>query len=509
MNKKRQQGFTLVEIMMVACIAVILAMIAFQERTLTFEQERARALGGELLKFNNAVRDYVSFYSGDANYRARAGVKTGVNWLKSASCSTGGAVPVNENKNGFLPCDFLATTAGSTTYGRLTFTTTIAAPANKDHVLETTTKMSLLKISGRERGDLSGLAALVAGGASAMIYQPQQVTTDGTAIYCLSEKASGCSGNRGLIVMHTSNDATNDTWLRTDGSNKMNSNISFKQGNPEGSRQIQNVSRLFNTDGIYLYLGNKTGDEPTLLNSGVVVDSDAEIMGSLYVNRIVDRNDSRYYIDPNGASNINTLKANIVNANEVDAKFVNVNGNVHAKSFVDYDDTNYRMDPNGISKINDVYMAKLHGDGKVDSQGRAMQNALVLSGNADIDGLKIKTKSGNLVNLSDLLPEYVSKEVYSVPVNSTVPYPKCGAGGQAKIVVTPMNMESSDKFDASFTVSADQAPFSAPINISGYTSGRSYMYAEETGGGWIVRGAATEGRTANSGYALASTFCVY
>jgi prepilin-type N-terminal cleavage/methylation domain-containing protein len=367
--KKQQKGFTLLEIMMVAVISVVIAMIGFQESTLRSDQEKARALGGELLKFNNGVRDYVSHYAGEATYASHLGTKVGVDWLKSTSC--GGTIPKDVANDGFVPCTFLQDTNQLTTYGRLSFTTEITSSA--PNIMNTRTTMSELKIAKKQRGDLAGLAAIVAGSASQLNFTPTIRTTDGTARFCITESVTQCQGHLGRILMFTSNDASDDTWLRTDGSNTMNNNLKFKSGNPDANREIWNVSKLFNIEGPYLTLGNKTGALPTFLNDGVVVDSDAEIMGTLYADRMVDRNNANFYVDPGSQSRFNIVNAENINV----TNNVVVGGSVTASRFVDRDNAAYFADPNGDSKLHTITSAAITGEG----------GALSLNGQVNVNGV--------------------------------------------------------------------------------------------------------------------------
>jgi prepilin-type N-terminal cleavage/methylation domain-containing protein len=372
-KQQKQKGFTLLEITMVSAIAVVIAMIGFQEATIKSEQERARSLGGELLKFNNGVRDYVSHYAGESSYASHLGTKVGVDWLKSTSC--GGTIPTDVAHDGFVPCTFLQDTNQLTTYGRLSFTTEITSSA--PNIMNTKTTMSELKIVKKPRGDLAGLAAIVAGSASQLNFTPTIRSTDGTARFCITESVLQCKGSLGRIIMFTSNDASDDTWLRTDGSNTMNNNLRFKPGNSDQNREIWNVSKLFNIEGPYLTLGNKTSALPTFLNDGVVVDSDAEIMGTLYADRMVDRNNSNYYVDPSNQSRFNVVNAESVNV----TNNVVAGGTVTAKRFVDGDNAAYFADPNGDSKLHTITSSVITGEG-----GALALNAQVtVNGNTTIN----------------------------------------------------------------------------------------------------------------------------
>lgn len=442
--KKFQRGFTLLEIVMVTAIMGVLGMVAFQEKTTEFEQERARALGGELLKFNNAVRDYVSFYAGDANYASKVGVRSGVNWLKLTSC--GGSIPVSVipgdggKEEGFLPCNFLTDTGELTSYGKLSFSTVISSPAK--NVISTKTTMSELKIAKKVRGDLSGLAAIVAGSASALNFNPVVRTTDGTARFCITETVNECVGSLGRIILMTSNDASNDTWLRTDGSNTMNNSVSFLPGNPDENRTIQNVSKLFNVDGSYLTLGNKTGALPTFLSSGIVVDSDAEIMGILYVNKIIDRNNSSYYMDPSSQSKFNVLNADSLN---VTSNIV-AGGTVTAKQFIDADNSAFFVDPNALSKLHDITTRSVTGEaGSIALNGVANLNSdLNVSGKTSLYG---QVYLGNIVSENTGCPQSgaIARDVSGKTLS-------CQNGIWIKLSGSQVrSFNGSDLYDSSYT----------------------------------------------------------
>ncbi|MFK4136669.1 prepilin-type N-terminal cleavage/methylation domain-containing protein [Pseudomonas luteola] len=334
MSRQRQQGFTLLEIIMVSSILVILALIAFQEKTLVFEQERARALGGELLKYNNAVRDYISFYAGDPGFASKVGTKQGVNWLKLESC--GGEIPRRSEANpygkdeGFLPCQFLLDSAGKTTYGKLSFSTVISSPG--EHILKAKTTMSELVLNKRSRGDLAGLAAVVAGSASALNFTPVVRSTDGYAFFCVTEQKSECVGSLNRIIMMASNDSSSDTWLRTDGSNTMNSAITFKPTNSAIAREVRNVASILGLEGENIYIRNNSG-ESAYIDNGVVIDSDAEIMGILYADKMVDRDNPSFYVDPSGTSRFNDINVEQL----VVTKHVEVKGDMHAEGDISTD----------------------------------------------------------------------------------------------------------------------------------------------------------------------------
>ena len=528
-SRSRQQGFTLIELIMVIGIMVVIAIIQFQEQTLRTEQQRARALGGELLQYNNAVRNYISYYSGVSGSAAFAGTKTGVNWLKSTSC--GGQIPDVVNKAGFIGCDYLSDTGGLTSYGRMSFTTTLTTPV-ANQTMTGVTVMSELKLRNRSRGDLAGLAALVAAGASTTEGDPLQIVTDARVYYCITESKTECSGNLSRIVMRASSDSNNDTWLRTDGGNTMNNPITFNSDTDTANRQIRNVARIFNNDLQALTLGDRGGAASTA--SDVIVDADAEVIGALNVRDGItapfmrDLNDPTFIVDPNGASRMNRLDltGDMTTAGNITAAGnITSDKDVTGKRFVDRDNSAYFVDPDGTSRINRLELASITGRGASNERSLAINSDVVnfnntngakdlnapvtLSGYANVSDLKVRTRNGNYVALSDILPDYVNMGSYRVTNGSQVPKPSCASGsngaGAPKVIVSPMNEESHDAYSFSFMTGAVDHQYS----ISDYTSGRSYMGALDSGSVWTI--SAGTGTSADSGTAvgLATVYCSY
>lgn len=303
MKKIRQRGFTLLELLLVIGLVAIMTILDFQSKKLEMDQMQARTLGMELFRYNVAVQRYVAHASGEVDPSTVIGTKTGVNWLKDSSC--GGTAP-----SGYLSCNFLKQT-GTTTFGKLTFTTVITHNPNEGFTART--KMSQLKLGGKQRGDISGLAALVASGAYVVKDQPSPpLAQDGSVIYCpdIASVASNiqalCLTDRDHIILFARNLSAQDKWLRVDHGNVMQNVLEFRTGDitpatiPEidvidkTKRQIRNVARIYNLgnsngNGNYdnLYLGRKYGETAkgmsTISNNAVIVDADQEILGRLKV----------------------------------------------------------------------------------------------------------------------------------------------------------------------------------------------------------------------------------
>lgn len=244
------KGFTLLELLMVVGLIMAMTVIEIQNKTLEFDQHRARALGKELYQYNNAVQSYI------VNNPTVTGTFNGVNWLKDTSC--GGLA-----SDAFLPCSFSATTS----LGGLTYQTQIVDVAGQS---EATTTLPALVYKGGIRPDLAGLAALTASGGN--ISGP--VATGSTTFR--SDPATA------VITMMASSTSSLDIWLRTDGANAMHAPIRF-DGTTSSDREINGVSRIFNLAGQTLRLGN--GGAPSsmafTLGDGVFIDSDLEVAGDI------------------------------------------------------------------------------------------------------------------------------------------------------------------------------------------------------------------------------------
>ena len=308
--KKKEDGFTLLELLLVIGITTTMSVVSFQDKMLETEQAQARRLGMEVFQYNSAVQNYLAHSSGLPNPASLQGTYTGVNWLKSSAC--GGTA----NKE-WLSCNFLAHSNGKTSFGRLGFTTEIKYDPAAGLTGRTVMTKLTLGSDKQERADLAGLAALVASGAYAVSEDGKAVTAqDSTVAYCPDTAGTSpinavCQSDKGSIVMLSRNLSAADRWLRVDHGNAMQNVLEFRTGDPTPasqtdiqaidsvSRQIRNVARIYNLgngnsngESDNLYLGKKHGDAAkamvTLPSNAVVVDADQEVLGKLVVAASID-----------------------------------------------------------------------------------------------------------------------------------------------------------------------------------------------------------------------------
>lgn len=257
-----QRGLSLLEMIFVIGLAATATVLAFQDKKIEMEQMQARTAGGALFEYNNAVRAWLA-----QNPDPSPVTYSGSAWLKSTSC--GGLLAV-----AYLPCTFSdATVASPITYGRLSLQTIIekSGVGAAQRVKATTITTPYMNRGGQARSDLSGLATIVAAAGSTQSSTPVLMSTDG------SYKSDPFTA---AITMVASNNASNDIWLRTDGSNTMNNNLRFKPENGGNLREIQNVSRIQNIALSALYLGNSGG---ALSGNSVIVEADQGLLGAMTI----------------------------------------------------------------------------------------------------------------------------------------------------------------------------------------------------------------------------------
>jgi type II secretory pathway pseudopilin PulG len=383
-----QRGVTLIELILAIGLMAFITMLSFYEKQTDLEQAKARAVGGHIFQYNNAVRNALAQKppTSTATY-------AGTGWLKSSSC--GGMLPPDHE---FLPCDFpAATPTNPIPFGQVSFTTTVVAitgtaPFQK---FVATTSTSAFTVEGRVRADLSGIAVLSA--ASAMNSGVQAAAGGGLSpIAGATDSRFSSNALTGVMTFVASNTASNDVWLRTDGSNSMHKPLVF-DATDFADRQIIGASRIQNIAGQALFLGSGSG-LTAVTGAGVVVDSSAEVLGAfrvrdslvvdgaatvagnLSVNGEVaaagsisskgnvtadgalvsqifyDANNMGYYVDPHATSNINTLVA---------AGNVTANGALVSPIFYDANNMGYYVDPDATSNLNSLAANYLQSNGRI------------------------------------------------------------------------------------------------------------------------------------------------
>lgn len=452
---RRQRGFTLMELMLVLGLMAVVAVQQIQDKVRETQQMRAKQLGIELYQYNNAVRGWLSerpiAWTGTVTVR---GLRT------AARCGAG-----NTGAKDFLPCTFPT----STTLGNMPFSTTVTL-AGTTHTA-TTTFIPLL-VQGVPRPDLSGLAVLTASGGAMMNLTPAFAATDGRF---------ASDPSTAVITITAGNNPTADAWLRTDGSNQMQNNITFNPVIPWTQRQIVNVDTIANLVG-----------QPLRLNNNTIVN------GYVAGTQFIDTNNSAFYLDPDRNSILNQVTAAILYDSANTGYYVKPSGVsrfhvVMADTFTDINNSRYRLRLSSAN-YNDNYL-----------------NAV------SVQDMVVRTRNSS-VPLSAMLPKFVHMSTYIAPTaGQPVAKPACAVGGIAKIMVIPYMMDFFTMENAAY---GDGTGITTTV---GHHQGVIEPYAVDNGATWRVYLATTtpDGRVVdplpdqhagsrrNYRRALVNTYCYY
>lgn len=327
-----QAGLTLIEMVLVMGLAAYATLLAFQSKTLDLQQNEARATGGLLFEYNNAVRQWIS-----ANPNASNSSFDGSGWLKSLTC--GGS-----SQKEYLRCSFPAATAASPiTFGKLSLKSNlVVSGSGNEKTITVTTNTTPFTIKGDEvRSDLAGLAALMAAAGSTSSATPLLMATDGQYKSVPST---------GAITMIARNQAANDIWLRTDGGNTMNNALSFNSGNAADHRTILGASRIQALASEIFYIGRGGG---ALAGEQAIVDANLGVVGALNVQNAANQAEAVTIQRGNLSLKAGSLVANgMVTATGA----VSSAQEVSAPIFYDDNDRTYYVDPNQTSVLNSAQL---------------------------------------------------------------------------------------------------------------------------------------------------------
>jgi hypothetical protein len=266
-SKSRQKGATLIEVVFVVSLLSIAAVFTVESQSADFYINAAKGTGGQLRDYGKAVQKWI------ADHPGASGSYSGTKWLKPVSC--GGLAPAP----GYLDCKF--PTADITDVvnpeplmpGSLTVKTIISTVTNaeKTETMGQTTFSPYL-LSGLPRADLAGVAAMAALSGNAF---------DRTMFGSINANAKTA-----VIAMTTRKPESGDAWLRADGGNTMDGNLSF-DSSLAANRRIVGASRIQPIPGQPLIFGSSSGlGIPA--GATVVVDSDTEVLGRLLADGGID-----------------------------------------------------------------------------------------------------------------------------------------------------------------------------------------------------------------------------
>ncbi|RMG80354.1 MAG: prepilin-type N-terminal cleavage/methylation domain-containing protein [Chloroflexi bacterium] len=318
---KRTRGFSLIELLIVLIVASIIMTLWVQRESRQFDYQHARGIVAQrLAEFANAVRSRLAFPNAPADFAAPTQTIAGVNWLKENGTCAGGTAPTQ-----FLPCDFPDTLPGT---GGMSFTTTITNTAGRLSAVVTVAGPGGVgyRAHNRVRVDLAGEAASAAMGFARTSFTPAGLIT---FMDIQSDPATG------VITISVDTTPNADPWLRTDGNNTMNADITFSGG----GYNINNAN-------------------------------------TVNAQRLIDRDNPAFAVDPAGTStmnDVNTQSATVgtlqalnaginaaaigaLDSDKINARSVATN-EVVADSIIDKNNASYFVNPDGVSRINDVLLS--------------------------------------------------------------------------------------------------------------------------------------------------------
>ena len=365
--KRRQQGVTLIELLLVIAIISFMTLLDFEKKKTELDHTQAKIVGNHLATFNNAARAWLA-----SNVGSPSKTHNGTLWLKHTSCG-------GPNSISYLPCDFPdATSVSPIPSGNISLNTVVKTSGTApNQITEISTVTSPYTMNGGlVRSDLAGLSAIMAAASSATNSSGAGMTSDG------SFKSDP---ETAVITIKVRNNGFDDPWLRTDGGNEMHSNIVFDETKPENLRQVENVSRIQNVLGKILSIGNPNG---AALGVNVVVDANQQIYGNLLVNKDASvagnlSANGNATVGGNlrvkGNSKINgnlDVDGNITTDGSIAAqKNISTSLNMVAQRFYDADNNSFYMDPAGTSNVGSM---RLNGELSVAGKAR-FDDALVLN----------------------------------------------------------------------------------------------------------------------------------
>jgi type II secretory pathway pseudopilin PulG len=310
----KNSGFTIIEVIILLGVLGFVAMLNMQQSKIDKDADDARFIGQQMVIYNNAVRSHLSANLNNQDYIDNVTtVKSGVDWLKNVDQCEG------ESDLYILPCEF-PSTIGKT---NLTYTTTITANAENGRLRAVTT-VDVKTADGSSTVISStqlGLAMLTANGGSysdSLALQESDTTmqvdddgnvstnviltsTDAEFFYCpfgldIALLSSECTTDGvvledGLLVMVASSLNSNDSLLRTDGSNTMENTLML-DAEDALEREIIGANAIYNLTGEILKVGNSGvyfDDEwIPIIGDGLVIDTDTLISGNTTIKGDMD-----------------------------------------------------------------------------------------------------------------------------------------------------------------------------------------------------------------------------
>lgn len=274
---QRGQSAIIGAVLALAIFAMVLARWAATQRT-NYVQSYASAQGAELAQFGIGMRGLIAAVQGGSiTLPSNPYNVVGVNFLKPPTCGGLAGNPAA----GFVPCSYTGGTYGTAFNSTITMT-----PATK--VITSSTWFVVSPENGAPRASAADFASKIAFATLAQQASPQNglfinafanSPVNATAQVAPSAMAAA---DVGRVVLYATNAASNDIWLRVDGTNQMladlnmggNSIKNAKDGSFSGSVRVQGTQEVDNG----LSVTNGTAD---LRGGAIAPDFEATSVGHM------------------------------------------------------------------------------------------------------------------------------------------------------------------------------------------------------------------------------------
>lgn len=244
---------------MIAIIS-ILALSASQLAYQVLLSNYAKVAGKDSAQIAESLRSFIS-----RNPTAATATYSDLNFLRNVTCTVPGTATED-----YYPCDFKQTIG----VGTLRNSPYAINLTNLGATIEAELVIGPITVNGSARPDLSGEMALAINTADVKFFAPE---SQSTFLEVENDIATA------TLTVTTTTAASTDAWLRTDGSNTMNADLTFDSA--LASRSIVDVNNI-------------TGD-------GIVT------MASF-----ADSDDGAFFIDPDGSSSLNEINVNELTLND-------------------------------------------------------------------------------------------------------------------------------------------------------------------------------------------------
>lgn len=307
----------------------------------------------------------------------------------------------------------------------------------------------------------------------------------------------------GKLLTHKNIESRGDIIAEDHNNDGIGGNIISKNGDitaEDGNIYIEDANNDGQGGNLYV---SKNGDIQGFLSVklDLEVEGDAAIRKNLYVNQNAQVNKELSVIGKSWFDNDIYAKKNIV-----------VEGDIISNRLVDKDDSFFYLDPSDSSYLKNLFIdenisASNNFGLNINSNTITFKNKngetpsetsnVSIGGYINADTLRIKLNNGKFARLPDLLSNYILQAVYNVSQGSVIPKPTCPSGSTPTYALSTTSAVVSGSTPLSNT--------DAPMNADWYA------VADDIGSAWRIRIGNNSPYGINNvgGTATLQTFCLF